>query len=149
MARNPDTQSSFADLLRRARRTAGLTQEELAERAGLSARAITAIERGISRAPHKTTVELLCAALELAPEQYAAFLAAARKRTDDAEAGPDATAATNKEEDDGDGDALDSAEIDLPGVVTQQAIGGFLGALPDRPIVTREAEVRQIGAALD
>ena len=149
MARNPDTQPSFADLLRRARRTAGLTQEELAERAGLSARAITAIERGISRAPHKTTVELLCAALELAPEQYAAFLAAARKRTDDAEAGPDATATTDKEEDGGDGDALDSAEIDLPGVVTQQAIGGFLGALPDRPIVTREAEVRQIGAALD
>lgn len=94
-------------------------------------------------------MELLCAALELAPEQYAAFLAAARKRTDDAEAGPDATAATDKEEDDGDGDALDTAEIDLPGVVTQQAIGGFLGALPDRPIVTREAEVRQIGAALD
>ncbi|HEY7341773.1 MAG TPA: helix-turn-helix transcriptional regulator, partial [Ktedonobacterales bacterium] len=80
---DPDAQPSFADLLRRARRNARLTQEELAERAGLSARAITAIERGISRAPHKTTVELLCAALELPREQYATFLSAARRRPED------------------------------------------------------------------
>ncbi len=140
-AHDPDTQSSFADLLRRARRNAGLTQEELAERAGLSTRAITAIERGISRAPHKTTVELLCAALELPPEQCAAFLSSARKRTGDDNAGLDATLAP-----DGDDDAADAD--DLP-ATTLRAVGGFLGALPDRPIVTREAELRQIGGALD
>ena len=37
---------SLGDLLRRYRKAAGLTQEELAERAGLSVRAIANIERG-------------------------------------------------------------------------------------------------------
>ncbi len=140
MARDQDTQSDFADLLRRARRDAGLTQEELAERAGLSARAITAIERGISRAPHKTTVELLCAALELPPEQYAVFLAAARKRPGGAALNP-----TLPPVDDGGSNSNGSGSLAAP----LQAVGGFLGALPDRLIVTREAELRQIGDALD
>lgn len=56
---------SFGDLLRRARRQAGLTQESLAERAGISVRAITDLERGVNRAPRRDTLELLADALEL------------------------------------------------------------------------------------
>ena len=46
----------FAELLRRARRAAGLSQEELAERAGLSARGISDLERGVNRAPRRDTL---------------------------------------------------------------------------------------------
>ena len=51
--------ADFAQLLRQARRVAGLSQEELAERAGLSARAISALERGINRAPRRDTLDML------------------------------------------------------------------------------------------
>ena len=44
----PDT---LASLLRRFRRRAGITQEELAEHAGLSAKAVSALERGERRLP--------------------------------------------------------------------------------------------------
>ena len=57
--------SSFARLLRYYRLAAGLTQEELAERARLSTRAISDLERGVKALPHHHTVELLAAALEL------------------------------------------------------------------------------------
>jgi transcriptional regulator with XRE-family HTH domain len=49
----------FAKLLRRYRVDAQLTQEELAEKAGLSARAISDLERGVKIRPHRVTVELL------------------------------------------------------------------------------------------
>lgn len=55
----------FAALLKRYRTTAGLTQEALAERATLSVRAISDLERGINRAPQRATVDLLVSALEL------------------------------------------------------------------------------------
>src|SRR5919197_5989089 len=54
---------TFATLLRRYRQAAGLSQEELAERAGLSARTVGDLERGGSHAPRKDTVELLAQAL--------------------------------------------------------------------------------------
>jgi predicted ATPase/DNA-binding CsgD family transcriptional regulator len=69
----------FGNLLRRYRLAAGLTQEELAERAGRSAHAISQLERGARQSPHRDTVGLLVAALELAPEERAAFEAAARR----------------------------------------------------------------------
>jgi transcriptional regulator with XRE-family HTH domain len=43
-------QASFGALLKRHRVAAGLSQESLAERARLSARAISAYERGLRRA---------------------------------------------------------------------------------------------------
>lgn len=61
----------FGDLLRHARRDAGLTQEELAERAGLSTRAISDLERGINRSPRRDTLEMLAEALELPPAERA------------------------------------------------------------------------------
>lgn len=56
---------AFGDLLRHYRRRARLTQEQLAERAGLSVRAISDLERGVNRAPYRSTVARLAAALDL------------------------------------------------------------------------------------
>ena len=68
---------TFADLLRHHRAAAGLTQEELAARAGLSVDAISTLERGARRRPRKETVALLAEALALPAEGRAAFAAAA------------------------------------------------------------------------
>jgi predicted ATPase/DNA-binding XRE family transcriptional regulator len=57
---------SFAEVLRDLRVAAGLSQEALAERANLSVDSISALERGVRRAPYRKTVELLAAALSLA-----------------------------------------------------------------------------------
>ena len=54
---------TFGALLRRHRRAAGLTQEGLAERAGLSARGVQDLERGLRAAPRAETVRLLAEAL--------------------------------------------------------------------------------------
>jgi predicted ATPase/DNA-binding XRE family transcriptional regulator len=69
----------FASLLRRYRRRSGLTQEELAERAGLSAASVSLLERGITLAPQRATVSMLSDALALAPDEAMAFLAQARR----------------------------------------------------------------------
>ncbi|HEX6542297.1 MAG TPA: AAA family ATPase, partial [Ktedonobacterales bacterium] len=74
---------TFGALLRRHRRAAGLTQEELAERAELSVEAVSALERGVSRAPHRDTVDLLIRALQLSDHDRAVFEAVARSREDD------------------------------------------------------------------
>src|SRR5579871_2960020 len=69
---------SFGSLLKRHRIAAGLTQEALAERAGLSTRAISDLERGINRYPRQDTVGLLADALALPPPLRAAFQSAGR-----------------------------------------------------------------------
>jgi predicted ATPase/transcriptional regulator with XRE-family HTH domain len=72
-----DERRSFGELLRRYRSAAGLSQEELAARAGLTAKAIGALERGERRHPHPQTVRALAAALQLAPAERGALLASA------------------------------------------------------------------------
>jgi tetratricopeptide (TPR) repeat protein/transcriptional regulator with XRE-family HTH domain len=71
---------TFGELLRRYRMAAGLTQEELAEQAKLSARAIGALETGERRAPRKDTVALLAKALGLTPAEHALLASVARQR---------------------------------------------------------------------
>ncbi|MGH3462892.1 MAG: helix-turn-helix domain-containing protein, partial [Kribbellaceae bacterium] len=71
-----DEQPVFGELLRRHRRAAGLSQEDLARRAGLSVDAIAALERGRRRAPRQLTVRLLAEALGLDPAAQSAFVAA-------------------------------------------------------------------------
>jgi len=83
------TGESFAALLRRYRNGAGLTQEELAGRAGLSARTIAYLERRESQAPQRETVELLAEALRLSEREHAAFKLAGRRPAATAKA-PDA-----------------------------------------------------------
>jgi transcriptional regulator with XRE-family HTH domain len=70
----------FAELLRRLRAQAGLTQEELAEAASLSPRSVSDLERGVHRSAHKDTAQLLADALGLAEPIRALFVAAARGR---------------------------------------------------------------------
>ena len=75
-----DLPSTFPEVLRRHRHAAGLTQEELAERAHLSERAISDLERGL-KAPLRATVRMLTEALALPPAQAQLFDAAARSLT--------------------------------------------------------------------
>ncbi|MQA80630.1 MAG: tetratricopeptide repeat protein [Streptosporangiales bacterium] len=69
---------TFGSLLARTRRQAGLTQEELAARAGTSVRAVRNIERGAVRRPHLHTVRVLAKALALRDDDTAYFVARAR-----------------------------------------------------------------------
>jgi tetratricopeptide (TPR) repeat protein/transcriptional regulator with XRE-family HTH domain len=71
---------SFGALLRQLRIDAGLTQEELAHAAGLSARSISDLERGITVAVRNRTVQLLADALSLRGSARDEFNAAARGR---------------------------------------------------------------------
>jgi tetratricopeptide (TPR) repeat protein/transcriptional regulator with XRE-family HTH domain len=75
-----EAELSFAELLRKLRAQARLTQEELAEGAGLSPRTVSDLERGINRTAHKDTAHLLADALGLAEPARALFVAAARGR---------------------------------------------------------------------
>jgi tetratricopeptide (TPR) repeat protein/transcriptional regulator with XRE-family HTH domain len=93
----------FAELLRQLRADALLTQEELAEAAGLSPRSVSDLERGIHRTARKDTAWLLAGALGLAEPVRALFVSAARGRGPAAEVlaavrtvapGPAAAAAT-------------------------------------------------------
>jgi predicted ATPase/DNA-binding XRE family transcriptional regulator len=70
------TPSQFGELLNEHRLSAGLTQEALAEQAGVSVRSIQALERGESR-PHQDTMQRLATALGLVGEARGAFVAAA------------------------------------------------------------------------
>ena len=69
---------SFAGLLRQLRAEARLTQEELAETAGVSPGSVSNLERGINRTAHKDTAVLLAGALGLAGPAGELFVAAAR-----------------------------------------------------------------------
>jgi tetratricopeptide (TPR) repeat protein/transcriptional regulator with XRE-family HTH domain len=73
------TTVAFGTLLRRHRVAAGLTQEELAERAGISRRNLGDLERGVGHSPRKDTVALLAEALALSPLERAALAEAARR----------------------------------------------------------------------
>ncbi|MDQ4128804.1 MAG: helix-turn-helix domain-containing protein, partial [Actinomycetota bacterium] len=76
---NTGTASTFAELLRRYRDSAGLTQEDLAGRTGLTPQAIGLLERGERRRPHGYTVQRLAEALELEGPERARFETAARR----------------------------------------------------------------------
>jgi predicted ATPase/DNA-binding XRE family transcriptional regulator len=73
--------AAFGSLLKQHRRDAWLTQEELAERSGLSVRTIRSLERGEGHRPRADTVDLLAHALGLSEEEHDLF-AAVPKRGD-------------------------------------------------------------------
>src|SRR4051812_40196943 len=73
--------TSFAALLRRYRVVAGLSQEALAQRAGVSVRAISALEHGERRAPYAATLRGLATALGLTGAERAALFEAAAPRS--------------------------------------------------------------------
>jgi transcriptional regulator with XRE-family HTH domain len=110
---------AFGPVLTRYRVASGLTQEELAERAGLSVRGISDLERGVNRSPRAHTVRQLADALQLSADDRASFERAAR------EAGT------------------------TPRPVDAPPEGNFLGALPSGTLIGREDELLRIRAALD
>ncbi|QHC26985.1 helix-turn-helix domain-containing protein [Streptomyces sp. GS7] len=75
--------NELSPLLRRLRQKAGMTQEALAERAGVGVRTVRGLETGERADPRVTTVRLLADALRLAPEEREELLAAAIRRSGD------------------------------------------------------------------
>src|SRR6516164_1960254 len=71
------TPATFGDLLRQHRLEAGLTQEALAERAGLSVHGIQKLERDVTR-PYPDTVQRLLLALQLSVDDQANLRKVAR-----------------------------------------------------------------------
>ena len=90
---SPTGPGLFAVRLRRLREAAALTQEELAARAGLTVKAVGALERGERRRPYPHTVRALAEALQLDESARTAFVAAVRQsgeeRTTEPPAPPD------------------------------------------------------------
>lgn len=70
---------SFGKLLQRHRLAAGLSQEELANRAGLSRRGVADLERGARNWPHPATARRLADALALADPARIQLLAAGHR----------------------------------------------------------------------
>ena len=73
-----DRSQAWGDLLRHYRGRAGITQDVLARRAGISSRTIQDLERGRVAVPRRTTVALLAQALGLGPEERATLAATGR-----------------------------------------------------------------------
>jgi tetratricopeptide (TPR) repeat protein/transcriptional regulator with XRE-family HTH domain len=80
---------AFGAWLRSCRQSAGLSQEALAERAGLSIRAVRNLERGRTGAPHSGSLSRLADALALHEQARAVFFGLGQRR-----AGPAASVAT-------------------------------------------------------
>ncbi|BFU46073.1 hypothetical protein KRMM14A1004_43100 [Krasilnikovia sp. MM14-A1004] len=108
-------------MLRRHRRTAQLTQEELAERAGISSRTVRDVERGAVRAPRRSSLEALADALALPDSERAAFFQTARStrwQSEPATAPPDPTGTVTGDPtgatDDGTAERTDPPPRELP-----------------------------------
>jgi tetratricopeptide (TPR) repeat protein/transcriptional regulator with XRE-family HTH domain len=126
---------SFAGLLRQLRTRAGLTQEELAEAASVSARSVSDLERGINLTARKETARLLADALGLAGPARALFEAAARGQVPAADALLDA------------GDpGFARAGITLAPVAAVHALprdtASFTGRVPELERLMRELETK-------
>ncbi len=80
MAHDQGQAPSFANRLRHFREAAGLSQEELAERAGLSSHAISALERGERSRPHPHTIRALTTALNLSDAERSGLIASVPRR---------------------------------------------------------------------
>ncbi len=78
--RDMTTTPGLAPLVRRLRVSVGLTQEELAEKAGISVRTVSDIERGLRRSVYRDTAERLAEALDVDEEDRPDFFALARRR---------------------------------------------------------------------
>jgi non-specific serine/threonine protein kinase len=72
----PPVQPTFGALLRQYRLAAGVSQEALAERAGMSVQGLSALENGRRQAPYRHTVTLLARALGLSVAETSALEAA-------------------------------------------------------------------------
>src|SRR2546423_14326888 len=72
--------AGFANALRTRRRAAGLTQEELAAKAGVGVRTLRDLERGRVNRPQRGTAALLAEAHELSGDEGERYFGAASTR---------------------------------------------------------------------
>lgn len=79
MQGRPPPRPTFGDRLRAYRQRAGLSQAELAERAGLTVSAISALERGVRTHPYPHTVRRLADALGLSADERADMVGTTRR----------------------------------------------------------------------
>lgn len=114
-----DDAGTLATVLRSLREASGLSQEELAQRAGLSTHAISALERGTRTRPYPHTLRALAGALGLSEADRSRLIAAVPARARPTRAAPDAATARPR---------------DLP--------------VPTTPLLGREEEVRRVGRLL-
>ncbi len=121
----------FAELLKRYRVAAGLTQDALAERASLSIRAISDLERGVRRSPHRDTVALLADALGLGAEERALLLRAAARPPRTVAAPPPTPSSTTT--------ASTASSTATTAILAESGIDPLLPA-PLTPIIGRERE---------
>lgn len=117
-------------MLRRLRERAGLTQEQLAERAGLSARAIRALECGERTHPYPHTVRSVARALDLDDEDRSALEVAVARRRQASD--PQAL--------------LDGLPVDAVPSTASLPPGSRVAFAPNPLFVGRAAELRQIAA---
>src|SRR5680860_976077 len=123
--------TGLGHLIRRFRLTAGLTQEELADRSGLSVRAISDLERSLRTVPRMETLRMIAGALDLSSEQRASLLAAARPEL----ASP----------------VVATASVDAHSGLLEPAYKKHLRNLPIPPtvLIGREREVSQLMSLLE
>src|SRR5580704_8379803 len=86
---NREDAASPGRWLRQRREDAGLSQEEVADRSGLSVRTVSNVERGSIRTPHPRTIRLLGETLGLPADACDELIAACRASS---RGGPVATA---------------------------------------------------------
>ena len=91
----PDIHASFAELLRAFRERAGLSQEALAEKAGLTPNAIGALERSQRRHPYPNTRKALAEALDLKDGEKELFMHAGGRHAAVVQAAAGPTASTD------------------------------------------------------
>ncbi|WP_377641838.1 ATP-binding protein [Oryzobacter terrae] len=110
----------FAVALRRLRESRSLTQEELADRSGVTAKAIGALERGERRRPYPHTVRSLADGLGLDDDERAHLLASVPRRSPTSPS------------------PLDEAASPSAGAVTSSAPS------PTSPTIGRDEDVRRL-----
>ena len=148
----------FAVVLRRLRESRSLTQEELAERSGLTAKAIGALERGERRRPYPHTVRSLADGLALDDDERSALVAAVPSRDAVARPAlgaplPESAGSTlpgssrppnaDAVREDGSGGPA------IPGAHTASGLPGISFTAPATPLIGRDAEVEQLRALID
>jgi predicted ATPase/DNA-binding XRE family transcriptional regulator len=79
------TDETLGAALKKLRAAAGMTQEELADRAGISARTVSDVERGLRTSVHGDTARRLIAALGLSEQERVRFDAVARGTAESAQ----------------------------------------------------------------
>ena len=130
--------SPFGRALRRARLAARLTQEELAERAGLSPRGISDLERGTRQAPRLDTAERLADALELPGTSREDFIATRPAWQP--------VYSASMVSSNGHAPLKSEAVCQVEGLLPS---GGFLGARPLHALVARPQESERVAQLLD